>query len=313
MNRRFRSPTVMILATLFGAAGCGGEKEGIDAGRDAAALDAPAAGEAADRPAVADADDAPAAGSDATDLPPQTDGPGEESAPVPQSIVVQAAQNFLALDACGVTAAVFPDVPAGSYRILLATSTLSKGGVSGTDPPLPAVDNYVIVSPPVAPGDAQEDRRFFMLNGIGAGADLTLTAAGTIRVMFVDSDGGSNAGEATVTLEPGGYSVTVSAATNVLRWQEGCASTPAMVTVETRPHRVALVESTLSAGAGSRDNFVLVRLPSERPMDDRRFVILNGVGASHDFTPFNSSTIRAWFIGATGGGSGQALLSVSPL
>ena len=34
-----------------------------------------------------------------------------------------------------------------------------------------------------------------------------------------------------------------------------------------RPHRATLADSTLSAGGGSRDDFVLLRLPSERPMD----------------------------------------------
>jgi hypothetical protein len=131
--------------------------------------------------------------------------------------------------------------------------------------------------------------------------------------MFIDSDAGANAGEGTVTLTPGGYSTTVRAATNVLRWQEGCVSTPAELVVTDRRHRATLVDSTLSAGPGSRDDFVILRLPSEKPMDDHRYVILNGVGASHDFTPFESETVRAWFIGATGGGTGKATISVSDL
>jgi hypothetical protein len=161
--------------------------------------------------------------------------------------------------------------------------------------------------------DPQQDRRLFMLNGVGATANVTLTTTGTIGLMFLDSDSGSNNGAATVTLTPGGYSTTVDAVTNVLRWQEGCQSTPATLVVTSGDHRATLATSTLSAGPASHDDYVLLRLPSEQPTDDHRFVVLNGVGASYDFTPYNSQIVRAWFISASSGTSGQATVEVSDL
>jgi len=240
------------------------------------------------------------------------DGGPDDSSPAIPSITVIAGQNQLTLDTCNVTQALLADIPAGSYTIQLAASTLSKGSVSGT-PQLPAVDNYVLVNLPLSADDPQHDRRFFMLNGVGATADVTLTTTGTIGLMFLDSDVGANNGQATITLTPGGYSATVDAVTNVLRWQEGCQSTPAALVVTSGAHRATLVASTLSAGPGSRDDYVLLRVPSEQPTDDHRFVVLNGVGASDDFTPYNSQTVRAWFVSASSGASGQATVEVSDL
>jgi hypothetical protein len=299
-----------LLLTFIGAGGCGGGGgSGATDARDAGGADVE------DSSVSVEVLDSGTGTEAAPDLPPPSDGGPEEVTPVIPTLTVVAAQNVLALDACNVTPSVIADVPAGSYKIELVTSTLSKGSVTNgpDDLPFPAVDNFVIVNLPLGVGDPQEARRFITLNGVGASADLTLTAPGTIRIMFIDSDAGANAGEGTVTLTPGGYSTTVRAATNVLRWQEGCASTPATLSVTSRSHRATLVESTLSSGAGSRDDFVVLRLPSEKPMDDHRYVILNGVGASHDFTPFEDNTVRAWFIGATGGGTGQAKISVTDL
>jgi hypothetical protein len=238
--------------------------------------------------------------------------PTSDSGPAILSVTVIAGQNQLSLDTCNVAPAVLADIPAGTYTIQLAASTLSKGSVSGT-PQLPAVDSYVLVNLPLGANDPQQDRRFFMLNGVGATANVTLTTTGTIGLMFLDSDSGSNNGTATVTLTPGGYSTTVDAVTNVLRWLEGCQSTPATLVVTSGAHRATLVTSTLSAGPGSHDDYVLLRLPSEKPTDDHRFVVLNGVGASYDFTPYNSQTVRAWFISAGSGTSGQATVEVSDL
>jgi hypothetical protein len=245
----------------------------------------------------------------ATDVSSPEDG-GTDTGPTISLISVVAVQNGLSIAGCGVAPGLFADIPAGSYTIELTASTLSKGSVSGTTPPTPSVDNYLIVNLPLPAGDPHQDQRFFTLNGIGASADVTLPALGTIQVMFIDSDVGSNSGQATVTLNPGGYSTTVSAVDNVVRWAEGCLSTPAALALTGVPHRVTLLDSTLSAASGSHDDYVLLRIPSEVPMEDHRFVILNGVGASYDFTPFNSMTLRAWFISTGGGGSGQATLGV---
>ncbi|MGB8296370.1 MAG: hypothetical protein WCG85_13165 [Polyangia bacterium] len=282
-----------------------------DGATDQGSADAPSpagATDASDFDGASDSarnDDAPAA--DGPDVSPTSD-----SGPAILSVTVIAGQNQLTLDACNVTPAVLADIPAGTYTIQLAASTLSKGFVSGT-PQLPAVDSYVLVNLPLGANDPQQDRRFFMLNGVGTTANVTLTTTGTIGLMFLDSDSGSNNGTATVTLTPGGYSTTVDAVANVLRWQEGCQSTPATLVVGSGAHRATLVTSTLSAGPGSHDDYVLLRLPSEQPTDDHRFVVLNGVGASYDFTPYNSQTVRAWFISASSGASGQATVEVSDL
>jgi hypothetical protein len=243
---------------------------------------------------------------DVSDASPMGDVGSDADAALPPVAVV-ATQNGLELDHCSVTPALLSAIPAGTYTIALTASTLSKGAVSGM---IPSTDNYVVVNLPLPAGDPHEDHRFFMLNGIGANASVTLPAAGTIQLMFIDSDMAANSGEATVTLDPGGYSATVNAANNVIRWDEGCLSTPAMLVVPAGPQRVTLATSSLSAGSGSTDNYVLIRMPSEMPMDDFRYVILNGVTSFFDFTPFNSNSLRAWFI-SSAGGSGQASLSVS--
>jgi hypothetical protein len=271
----WRAVAVVSGAVLFG---CGGTKAG--AGGDTGA-----------------------AGGD-----PQMDGAG--GAFTTAEIAVDATKNAVRMDACGVTPAVIPDVAAGTYTIALTASTLSKGGVSGPTPPSPSFDNYVIVHAPLAAGDPNEDRRFFMLNGIGATASVTLPAMGTIDVMFVDSDLADNSGTATVTLSPGGASTTVDAVKNVLAYDTICHSTPAMLVVPDGKYRATLVDSTFSSGAGAHDDFVLLRIPSEQPHEDFRYVILNGVGTNHDFSPFNSETVLAWYIGASAG-SGLASVMVS--
>jgi hypothetical protein len=281
-----------------------------DGATDKGSADAPSPAGAADASDVDGATDS-AMNDDATAADGLPDAsPTSDSGPAILSVI--AGQNQLSLDTCNVTPAVLADIPAGTYTIQLAASTLSKGSVSGT-PELPAVDSYVLVNLPLGANDLQHDRRFFMLNGVGATANVTLTTTGTIGLMFLDSDSGSNNGAATVTLTPGGYSTTVDAVTNVLRWQEGCQSTPATLVVTSGAHRATLATSTLSAGPGSHDDYVLLRLPSEKPTDDHRFVVLNGVGASYDFTPYNSQTVRAWFISASSGTSGQATVEVSDL
>jgi hypothetical protein len=331
------------LIMSLAAAGCGGGsgphdaggKDAHDGAADAAMTDAgsgtdvaEAATDAQPGDGAADGDDGQAndvspAGdaSDASDTPPPDapsdagdggDAEGGSSDAAAATLTVVAAQNVLPLDACHVTPALLADIPAGTYTIQLAASTLSKGSVSGT-PQLPAVDNYVVVHVPLDPGDPQEARRFFMLNGIGASASVKLATPGTIEVMFIDTDTAYNSGQATVTLNPGGYSTTVDAAANVLAWQEACAATPATLSVSDVPHRVTLTATTLSTGTGSDDPFVVLRLPSELPTDDHRFVILNGVGASYDFTPYNSQTVRGWFISTGGDATGEATLKVTDL
>ena len=246
-------------------------------------------------------------------------GPGDAPAdllvdqppPPPVTLPVIGSQSGLRLDTCGLTPATFANVPAGTYTITLAASTLSKGSVSVTG--AVSQDNYVIVGVPLPPGDPRQDHRFFMLNGIGANASVTLPATGTVEVMFIDADVQYNAGQATVTLEPGGYSAVVDATNNVVPWDGTCSSSPASLVVNPGLHRVTLTASTLSAGAGSEDSYVLLRIPSEKAMDDHRYVMLNGVGSSYDFTPFNADTLRAWFPSATAGATGQATITISDL
>jgi len=243
---------------------------------------------------------------------PQASGAGAGGSSTTRELAVDATKNAVRMDACGVTPAVIPDIAPGTYTIALTASTLTKGGVSGPTPPPPSFDNYVIVHAPLPAGDPNEDHRFFMLNGIGATASVTLPAMGAIEVMFVDSDLTDNAGTATVTLSPGGASATVDATKNVLAYDTNCHSTPAMLVVPDGKYRATLVDSTLSSGAGAHDDFVLLRIPSEQPTEDFRYVILNGVGTNHDFSPFNGETVLAWYIGA-GAGSGLATVMVSTM
>jgi hypothetical protein len=244
-------------------------------------------------------------------------GDGDPGAPTdagpvaPAMLTVDAVQNAIVLDRCtGLTPATFGDVGAGQHAIALGASTLSKGSVSSPDGSLRAFDDYVIVQLPLAAGEPAS-RRFFMLNGIGAMADFTLSAAGPVRLMFIDSDTANNSGQATVTLD--GATATVDAIANVLAWNASCPSSPATLSVSERPYRATLVDSTLSTGGGSEDDFVLLRLPSERPMDPSRFVILNSVGASVEFTPYLAESVRAWFISSAPGATGRAIVEVKGL
>jgi hypothetical protein len=236
---------------------------------------------------------------------------GAGNAPTTWRITVDAAKNAVLMDACGVKPAVIADVPAGTYTIALMASTLSKGNVSVLD--VPSMDNYVIVHAPLAAGDPHEDHRFFMLNGIGAMAPIVLSATGTIQAMFIDSDNsGDNMGTGTVILTPGAVSAKVDPNNNLFAYDDSCHSAPATLVLPVGKYRAALVDSTFSSGPGAHDDFVLLRIPSEQPTEDFRYVILNGVGASHDFSPYNSDTLLAWYIGASAG-TGQATVMVSKL
>jgi hypothetical protein len=151
-----------------------------------------------------------------------------------------------------------------------------------------------------------------MLNGLGASTTFTLTQQGTVQVMFIDSDTLSNSGQATVTVNPGHFSIIVDAVANVLPWSEGCTSPPSTVGVGTGKQLATLASSTLSAAPGQQDDYVILRLPSEEPQDDNRYVILNGVNATQLFVPSDSAPLRAWFISATSSSaSGQATLNVA--
>jgi hypothetical protein len=61
---------------------------------------------------------------------------------------------------------------------------------------------------------------------------------------------------------------------------------------------------------GLRGDYVLLRMPSEVPQDEYRYVILNGVDASHTFSPITTDSIRAWFISPGGSSTGQATLAL---
>ena len=228
------------------------------------------------------------------------------------TVTVDATANALVLGGCGFSPAQLPNVPAGTYTIALSASTLTKGGVSGPTPSPPSVDNYVIVYVPLPAGDPNEKHRFFMLNGIGANASITLPSQATIQVMFIDSDTADNSGTGTVTLSPGGMTATVDATANDLAYDTNCHSMPAMQAVSGGNFRATLIDSSFSSGGGAHDDFVLMRTPSEQPTNDSRYVILNGDGASDDFAPFNSQTVRLWYIGASAG-TGVAHVSISPM
>jgi hypothetical protein len=229
----------------------------------------------------------------------------------PVTFTVLAAQHRIILDSCSVTPATLADVPAGTHTLALTASTLSKGLVNGTTNA--TQDPYVIVQLPLPAGDPQEHLRFFTLNGLNTSQQFTLPAMGPVRMMFIDSDGDYNTGMGTVTLNPGARTATVDAVNNLIRWTQTCQATPATATVSNRAHKVTLTAVSFSSGAGAADSYVLVRLPIEQPASDFRFVILNGVGDSVDFVPFETNTVRAWFIGQTTGATGSATLTVTDL
>jgi hypothetical protein len=333
--------SVVLLVVV--AAGCGGSNTAKDAGGDATdALSEAvgdtampdAGGEAGDAPVTPDASPADsldaADASDTTDAvgdapddgprdapPDAMDGPSEEGPPPPPPMLtVDALLHSIVLDRCtGFTPATI-DVPAGQHTIALTASTLSKGSVSDpNDNPIDSYDDYVIVNLPLSASEPAS-RRFFMLNGIGnMKSFMQSTVPGTVKLMFIDSDATFNAGQATVKLDTTGPTATVDATANIIAWNMACSATPASLTVSDRPHRATLTESTLSAGGGggSADDFVLLRLPTERPMDPHRFVILNGVGATIDFTPYLGQSLRAWFITTAPGATGRATIVVTDL
>lgn len=237
-------------------------------------------------------------------------GSGGTGGALPTTFTVLGGQTRLVLDACNLTAATLPNVPAGNHTITLTASTLSKGFLQNAT----AQDNYVIVELPLPAGDPDEKHRFFTLNGVNDHLDFTLPAPGTVRVMFVDSDIDYNSGTATVAITPDNLTATVDAMTNLLRYDQGCGSNGASLVVSYRAHRLTLTASTLSSGPGAMDPYVLVRLPVEEVNYDFRFLTLNGVGDSVDFiTSGNTDFIRAWFITATGTSSGSATLTVTDL
>jgi hypothetical protein len=256
-----------------------------------------------------------APGTDGGDAPIDTgtdvgDASTEEGPPPVLTLTVDATLNKLVLDACSVTPATFANVAAGTHTLQLTASTLSKGGVSGMSGS--SIDNYVVVNVPFPPGDPMQSRRFFMLNGIGAMANITLPATSTIGVMFLDGDDDFNEGQGMVALDPpNGPTATVDAIANVLRYNEGCSATPATIVIPDGLHRATLTASTLSAGTGSSDDFVLLRIPSELLQEDHRWVMLNGIGASYDFTPYNAQTLRAFFITSTAGATGTATVTIT--
>jgi hypothetical protein len=230
------------------------------------------------------------------------------------SLTVDASQNLINLAGCtGLTPAAFTGVASGSHTISLSASTLSKGLAAGTgltNPPA-SVDSFVLVSLPLPAGDSKQDHRFFMLNGIGGSYDFNLPATGDVQVMFVDSDATGNSGTATVGLAPDGTTTTVDAAANVLAWDSGCNAVAAKLDLSTQAHTITLASSTLADADTGAANYVLLRIPDETIDNPHRFVTLNGVGATYDFTPFNSTTLYAWAISSSPGMTGSATLTIS--
>lgn len=232
----------------------------------------------------------------------------------PLTMIVTTPTNTLALDTCGVVPAVFTGVEAGTYDITLSTSSLSKGSVSDDDGnPIDSFDNYVVVNLPLPAGDENESSRFFMLHGVDDKMTVTLPKAGDIKVFFIDADKDYNSGQATVTLSPPGTDVVVDAVTNVLPWDSCTGSAPATVAISARPQKVTLVSSTLSSGSKLHDDFVILRVQNEMQVNEHRYTMLNGVGSSYTFTPYKGDLLRAWFISASGGGTGKATIEVQEL
>jgi hypothetical protein len=322
VGSRFSWPVILLLVAVVG---CGGGTEGqkdggpdgdVDASPDVSGDAGSDLGSdvALDVAADIGSDMGVDTATDASDGSAIMDAPTEEAPPQVVMLTVDALQNSIVLDRCtALMPATLVDVAAGAHTIALTASTLSKGTVSGpNDESIPSFDDFVIVNVPVAAGDPAS-RRFFTLNGIGATASFTLSAVGTLNVMFIDSDATGNGGQGTVRLDTTGATAVVDGVANVLPYSTGCFATAVSLNVSGRAHRATLTESTLSAGGGSKDDFVLLRLPTERPMDPFRYVILNGVGTTIDFTPYLSQTLRAWFITQSPGATGKATVVITDL
>ena len=236
---------------------------------------------------------------------------GGDAGSVSQSVLsVSGPANNLALQPCGVAAAS-QSLAAGSYTISLDSSTLSKGTVVTTDgSQVKSLDPYVLVYLPIPEGDKDSSHRFFMLNGAGSSYSFSLAAAGGLQAMFVDSDQDANTGTASLTIQPGGLQVTVDAAANVLRWKQGCNSTPATKDFNAGSYLYKLTGSSLSSGSGSKDDYVIIRTPSEDPSDAQRYVVLNGVGDTKSVSFNNSGTLRAWALGLQSPPSGSAQVEI---
>lgn len=231
-----------------------------------------------------------------------------------RDLKVSAPASALALDACGATPAVLADVAAGTYDIELTASNLSKGSVSDTHGnQSPSFDDYVIVNLPLPAGAPNEEMRFFMLHGVGDKVNVTLPVAGPVNIYFIDGDKDFNTGQATVSVQGGDEvkQVTVDAAANAIAWKTSCLGTaPATVTTSSAPQRVTLVASTYSSGTQLNDQFVLLRVNNEMQVNDQRFTMLNGIGSTYDYTPYEGDVLRAWLISAKGSGTGSAQLKV---
>jgi hypothetical protein len=236
-------------------------------------------------------------------------GPGEPGSISQTAITVDGASNHLVLQACGVNP-TGQDLQAGSYTVRLDASTLSKGHVATTDDSLvKSTDSYVLVNLPIPAGAGDQSRRFFMLNGVGSSSSFSLPSSGRLQVMFVDSDQDANNGEASVSIQPGGV-LRVDAVQNVLRWKQGCNSRPAEQYLDAGSYRFTLASSSLSSGGGSRDDYVILRTPSEDPSDDRRYVVINGVNGSVDVSFQTSGTLRAWALAVQNAPGGTAVVNI---
>lgn len=234
---------------------------------------------------------------------------GLGGAPPSPTTIVSATGNLIDTTACGAIPATVEGVPAGSHTVQLGVSTLSKGTVD-TEPHLPAVDNYVVVHLPF--GDSSNDEhRYLMLNGVGATYSFELDQPGTIEAWFIDADPSGNNGTAAVLVEPGGFQITVDAAVNVLAWRTVCKAEAATLWAPAGEHELTLESSTLSSAPGRKDDYVILRFPSEIPEDDHRYVMLNGVGATFRASIGNGDWIRAWFISSSTGTSGEATVRIS--
>lgn len=235
--------------------------------------------------------------------------PGEGGAPPSATVAVSAILNLIPLELCVVVPATATDVPAGTYTIRLEASNLSKGSVDNETKDA-SEDDYVIVHVPYS-ANQSNDHRFFMLNGVGAEYTFSLDEPGTVEAYFIDSDTGANHGTATLNLSPGGYQITVDAVTNVIGWRNMCNAEPAYLWSDTETHDLTLESSDLSSAAGREDDYLLVRLPSEIPDDPFRYIMLNGVGAKQQYAALTGDRVRAWFLSAKVGASGQATLRLS--
>ncbi len=221
-----------------------------------------------------------------------------------ETLIVDARQNALVVLNCGLPPATL-NVPAGSYKVTLSSSSLSTYQARGDK------TNYVLVSRPLN-NSVNRDYDYVTLNGTGASKYIDVGEAGNLMVWFIAQGTQNNGGQATITVAGKG-NIQVDAKTNVIV-TGACGSNPAKLNVTKGTYKITLESSTLStyAARGDKTNYVLISRPLNAGIDrSDDYFTLNGVGASKTFEVGKDGNLLAWFLAqGTSHNGGKATLRI---